>query len=212
MSKPLRSLRLSPKSEYDRFTGNRGEIFYDPVNNTLRVFNSTTVGGEVMATRTWVLDNSSDFTVDSLRSNNDINIDINLADSTLRRWRFGEDGELTVPGAINGSGNNKLEFTSNLGAVFSGSNGNTVSIYANDGDIGGSGNINIFAGNSTNWTFGTNGALTFPDDTVQTTAFTGIPGPYADDEAATLAGVALGSPYHKTGTNGQVFVRLTSPT
>jgi len=27
-----------------------------------------------------------------------------------------------------------------------------------------------------------------------------------------LAGVALGSPYHKTGTGGQVFVRLTSPT
>jgi hypothetical protein len=54
MSKPLRSLRLSPKSDYARFTGNRGEIFYDPVNNTLRVFNSTTVGGEIMATRSWV--------------------------------------------------------------------------------------------------------------------------------------------------------------
>jgi hypothetical protein len=54
MSKPLRSLRLSPKSDYTRFTGNRGEIFYDPVNNTLRIFNSTTVGGEILATRTWV--------------------------------------------------------------------------------------------------------------------------------------------------------------
>jgi hypothetical protein len=54
MSKPLRSIRLTPKSEYDRFTGNRGEIFYDPVNNTLRIFNSTTVGGEIMATRSWV--------------------------------------------------------------------------------------------------------------------------------------------------------------
>jgi hypothetical protein len=56
------------------------------------------------------------------------------------------------------------------------------------------------------------GQITFPDATVQTTAWTGIPGPYADDEAAALAGVALGSPYHKTGTGGQVFVRLTSPT
>jgi hypothetical protein len=54
MSKPLRSIRLTPKSDYARFTGSRGEIFYDPVNNTLRVFNSTTVGGEVMATRSWV--------------------------------------------------------------------------------------------------------------------------------------------------------------
>jgi len=58
----------------------------------------------------------------------------------------------------------------------------------------------------------TGGRITFPDATYQTTAWKGIPGPYADDEAATLAGVALGSPYHKTGTGGQVFVRLTSPT
>ena len=63
------------------------------------------------------------------------------------------------------------------------------------------------------WTFnGQAGTLTFPNGTTQTTAWKGIPGPYADDEAATLAGVALGSPYHKTGTGGQVFVRLTSPT
>jgi hypothetical protein len=54
MSRPLRSLRLSPKSDYARFTGDRGEIFYDPVNNTLRVFNSQTQGGEIIATRTWV--------------------------------------------------------------------------------------------------------------------------------------------------------------
>jgi plastocyanin len=49
MSKPLRSLRLSPKSDYSRFTGNRGEIFYDPVNNTLRVFDSQIQGGVSLA-------------------------------------------------------------------------------------------------------------------------------------------------------------------
>jgi hypothetical protein len=54
MSKPLRSLRLTPKSDYARFPGNRGEIFYDPVNETLRVFDSETQGGSVLATRTWV--------------------------------------------------------------------------------------------------------------------------------------------------------------
>jgi hypothetical protein len=59
MSRPLRSLRLSPKSDYARFTGDRGEIFYDPVNNTLRVFNSQTQGGEIIATRTWVNNNSA---------------------------------------------------------------------------------------------------------------------------------------------------------
>ena len=54
MSKPLRSLRLSPRTNYERFTGVRGEIFYDPVNDTLRVFDSETQGGSVLATRTWV--------------------------------------------------------------------------------------------------------------------------------------------------------------
>jgi hypothetical protein len=32
-----------------------------------------------------------------IRSDSNINIDINLSDSTLRRWQFGEDGELTLP-------------------------------------------------------------------------------------------------------------------
>jgi hypothetical protein len=64
------------------------------------------------------------------------------------------------------------------------------------------------AGTRKNWTFGTNGSLTFPDATVQTKAYTGIPGPYANDAAAAAANVAVGYPYHKTGTSGQVFVRL----
>jgi hypothetical protein len=33
----------------------------------------------------------------NIRSENAINIEVNLSDSTLRRWRFGEDGELTFP-------------------------------------------------------------------------------------------------------------------
>jgi hypothetical protein len=32
-----------------------------------------------------------------IKSNGNINIDINLSDSTLRRWQFGEDGSLTLP-------------------------------------------------------------------------------------------------------------------
>jgi hypothetical protein len=52
------------------------------------------------------------------------------------------------------------------------------------------------------------GQITFPDASVQTKAWAGIPGPYADDAAAATASVAVGYPYHKTGTGGQVFVRL----
>ena len=37
----------------------------------------------------------------NIRSEGNINIDINLGDSTLRRWQFGEDGDLTFPeGAV----------------------------------------------------------------------------------------------------------------
>ena len=52
------------------------------------------------------LANDSDFltsvsNISNIRSEGNINIDINLTDSTLRRWQFGEDGELTLPaGAV----------------------------------------------------------------------------------------------------------------
>jgi hypothetical protein len=59
MTKPLRSIRLLPRSDYTRFTGSRGEIFYDPVNDTLRVFDSETSGGSILATQTWVNSSSS---------------------------------------------------------------------------------------------------------------------------------------------------------
>jgi hypothetical protein len=35
-----------------------------------------------------------------IKSESAINIDINLSDSTLRRWTFGEDGNTEFPGAI----------------------------------------------------------------------------------------------------------------
>ena len=43
-----------------------------------------------------------------IRSEGNINIDINLSDSTLRRWRFGEDGDTVFPNnvSIDYSGNN----------------------------------------------------------------------------------------------------------
>jgi len=66
--------------------------------------------------------------------------------------------------------------------------------------------ITSYGTNSHIWAFGADGGLTFPDSTVQTTAWVGIPGPYTDDAAAALANVAVGSPYYQT--SGQVFVRL----
>jgi hypothetical protein len=162
-----RSLRLIPKTDFSRLTGNKGELFYDPVNNTLRVFNGQTPGGEIIATRTWV-----NAAVAAIGSSSLVN--------GARTVSLSSNGTLTIPGDIRSEGNINIE-------------------------------INLSDSTLRRWQFGEDGALTFPNGTNQTTAWTGIPGPYADDEAATLAGVALGSPYHKTGTGGQVFVRLTSP-
>ena len=53
-NQPQRSLRLLPRNDFSKLTGSRGEIFYDSVTNTLRVFNGQSQGGEVLATRTWV--------------------------------------------------------------------------------------------------------------------------------------------------------------
>ena len=46
----------------------------------------------------WTFDPNGALTIPGdIRSESAINIDINLSDSTLRRWRFGEDGDLTLP-------------------------------------------------------------------------------------------------------------------
>jgi hypothetical protein len=64
------------------------------------------------------------------------------------------------------------------------------------------------------WVFAPDGDLYLPPgktirDTGSGEDIRSIPGPYADDAAAAAQSVPLGYPYHKTGTSGQVFVRLT---
>jgi hypothetical protein len=56
--------------------------------------------------KTWRFDADGALTIPGdIKSEGNINIEINLADSTLRRWSFGEDGALTLPstGKINNS-------------------------------------------------------------------------------------------------------------
>ena len=62
------------------------------------------------------------------------------------------------------------------------------------------------ASNTKIWTFNQEGGLDFPDSTTQTTAWSGIPGPYADDAAAAANSVNVGNPYYRS--TGLVYVRL----
>jgi hypothetical protein len=108
---------------------------------------------------------------------------------SLHEWIFRTDGKLTIPGAIGTTtGNSKLDLVGlgpNIAYLTSTADdttalymatdvaelraNTTVSIYTNTGDT------------SLQWTFGADGGLTFPDNTTQTTAFTGNPDltPYA---------------------------------
>ena len=107
---PIRSLRLRSyaTTDLDRLTGEKGEIFYDYEKKTLKVYNgagvaasTVTVGPAdrlVNGSRSLLLAANGALTISGdIRSEGDINIDINLADSTLRRWQFDEDGDLTLP-------------------------------------------------------------------------------------------------------------------
>lgn len=83
-------------------------------------------------------------------------------------WNFGTDGGLTLPGYLTSQ--------TGLPLNLSASDGSTATLGIWSGD-------NLFVVNDTAaivqtngdkfWTFGTDGLLTFPDDTVQTTAWTG---------------------------------------
>ena len=155
--------------------------------------------------KTWTFGDNGSLTLPGdIRSEGNINIDINLSDSTLRRWQFGEDGILTLPGgkvsilastsygSIQGSANTPIIVysggsTGQASLQWTNANPeNNVAATAFSGVIVGSGadgagDVKIITGayNPMNgdfdkeWTFKANGSLTFPDTTVQTTAWTG---------------------------------------
>jgi hypothetical protein len=105
-----------------------------------------------------------------IKSDGNINIDINLADSTLRRWHFGEDGELTVPGPISGLGNAKLDFTTYANVAYlTSTSDDTTALYMGSvsAELYAQTNIIIRTntdGASKQWTFGDDGSLTLPGE------------------------------------------------
>jgi hypothetical protein len=158
-------------------------------------------GGVEIATQnfnqySWIFSTDGNLTIPGdIRSEGNINIDINLSDSTLHRWQFGEDGELTLPGGRTRIGTavgvdaiiaNEDEA---FGVVTQGTNGSGVLIWIEDPENfstsnlaavytnpEGSGTVRIATGANGPgggpkfWTFNDAGALTFPQGTTITTA------------------------------------------
>jgi hypothetical protein len=154
-----------------------------------------------------------------IKSEGNINIDINLADSTLRRWQFGEDGHLIFPG-----GTNIIESSADSLGIYSNNptRTNGLEIFGNtETNLFNQSKVRIISNVGTVnrvWEFGTNGSLTFPDATIQTTAYngtafpsqTGNTGKYltTDGSALSWATVAGGGGGGSTLVNGAFEVSL----
>ena len=91
---------INKVGSFDLFLGDDSDYVKLPSNG----------GVEIQAGQgLWTFGTDSALTVPGdIRSEGNINIDINLSDSTLRRWRFGEDGDTVFPNnvSIDYSGNN----------------------------------------------------------------------------------------------------------
>jgi hypothetical protein len=159
-----------------------------------------------------------------IKSNGNINIDINLTDSTLRRWQFGEDGILTLPstGKIN-NGNYEWQFGTNGGLTLPGyitsRTGLPLNIFPSAGSNGSfsnsTGSIGLFVNDTApfitngnnSWTFGSTGNTTFPTGLtlgaprgVNTVNFTAA----VNKEFQIETGTATSGKLWQFGTNGSL--------
>jgi hypothetical protein len=122
-----------------------------------------------------------------IRSEGAINIDINLSDSTLHRWQFGEDGNLTFPsgmtmGYLEGAEGIQGSVNTTVGILSQGTSGAAALQWINDAENAtavatvivnslfapSTGTVQIITGDvgpvpEHSWTFGPDGDLTLPD-------------------------------------------------
>ena len=102
-----------------------------------------------------------------IKSNGNINIEINLADSTLQRWQFGEDGLLTFPDGTSQStawlGAGTPVFTNLIDSQDSSAITVTpAAIFSSDVTVENDLLAKNIVNGSQRWTFGTDGSLTLP--------------------------------------------------
>jgi hypothetical protein len=179
-------LRSYATTDLDRLTGDRGEIFYDYQTRTLKIYNGAgiaastvnvgaiTVDRLVNGARSVVLAANGALTISGdIRSENNINIEINLADSTLQRWQFGEDGSLTFPDGTSQTtawlGAGTPVFTSLIDSLDSSAITVTPSaIFSSDVTVENDLVAKNIVNNGQRWQFGTDGTTGFPNSTVLT--------------------------------------------
>ena len=101
----------------------------------------------------------------NIRSEGNINIDINLSDSTLRRWQFGEDGVITLPNGMT------IDASVGFGIVEIGGDDTRITIDNGGAPPGFSVTTNALmsgpTGTAHTWRFGPDGELTFPNDKIK---------------------------------------------
>jgi hypothetical protein len=111
-------------------------------------------GGVEIATQnfnqySWIFGTDGNLTIPGdIRSEGNINIDINLSDSTLRRWSFGEDGDLTLAGNIESA--DVLDITAQ----------SQIRLVSRDDNV--QIRTNATSEDTYIWQFGSDGALTLP--------------------------------------------------
>jgi hypothetical protein len=151
-------------------------------------------------------DSGNDFYITDRVAGGNILLQTLTTGSNQLTWTFGNNGTLTLPdGSTIGKGewysnngvtlqNHDSDFSLQSGVSASASGQAAIHSQNDSGSIQLSvttdshNNIVTISNNSNNWTFGSDGSVTFPDSTVQTTAYTGtvltsIDGGAADNSA-----------------------------
>ena len=143
----VNQIRTTVGNGVDQFPGLKLFSYANPVSNDHAI---TLQAG---FNHNWIFKNDGSLTLPGdIKSEGNINIDINLSDSTLRRWTFGEDGILNLPNALYDQGsNNFLTLNNGSDVVVLGSNI--------------SGEIQITTGGKT-WQFNSTGNLTAPGNII----------------------------------------------
>ena len=182
--------------EFEELSDDNGATYYGRINFPDGTSQYTAWTGSVSSlvngAKTLSLGSDGALTIPGdIKSNSNINIDINLADSTLRRWQFGEDGLLTFPDGTNqatawtGSttvsslvnGSKTVSLDSSLGNLtFTNgeqirTNVGGIQLYQSDDNtitiLPGEARIKTYGGGGGakyEWNFDVHGALTIPGD------------------------------------------------